>query len=347
MMISEGPSAVLRSGRIADRRMTVKIWLAVVLALLLVAPVAAESQAGKVYRIGFLGLSSAENYAPFLQAFRQGLRGLGYEEGKNISIEYRWAEGRDERLPTRAAELVRLSPDVLVAHSTLGIRAVQQATTTIPIVFGVSSDPVGLGFVKSLARPGGNTTGVATLQTELAPKRLELFKEAIPGLRRVAVLLSLGNPAAHAELGTMEMSAGKLGLRLQSARMVREAIDLETVFATILRGRPDGLIVVADPLTAAHSARIAQFAMKNRLPVMSGMSGLVTNGGLISYGVDFAEGWRLAARYVDKILKGAKPADLPVEQPTKFDLVINMKTAKALGLTIPPSLLSRADQVIE
>jgi putative ABC transport system substrate-binding protein len=325
------------------------IGLAVVLAVSLVlTPLTARSQQPlRVYRIGFLGTSSASDYAVFLKAFRQSLRDLGHEVGETLVIEYRWAEGHAERLPALATELVRLKPDVLVTHSTAGIRAVQQATTTIPIVMGVSGDPVGLGFVKSLARPGGNTTGVASLQPELGPKRLELFKEAIPGLRRVAVLLNLDNPVAHEELGRMEIAAGKLGLRLQSVQMAREAIDLETVFATILRERPDGLVVVADPLTAAHGARIGAFAVKNRLPVMSASTSIVTNGGLIVYGADYVEGWRLAARYVDKILKGAKPADLPVEQPTKFELVINLKTAKALGLTIPQSLLLRADQLIE
>jgi ABC-type uncharacterized transport system substrate-binding protein len=324
------------------------IRLAVVLAVgLTLAPFAAwGQQAVKAHRIGFLGTSSAADYAVFLKAFRQSLRDLGHEEGRTFLIEYRWADGHAERLPALAAELVRLKPDILVTHATPGIRAVQQATTTIPIVFGVSGDPVGLGFVKSLARPGGNTTGVATLQPELGPKRLEVFKEAIPDLRRVAVLLNLDNPVAHEELEKMKIAAAKLGLILQSARMVREPSDLETVFATILRERPDGLVVVADPLTAAHSARIAAFGMKNRLPIMSGMSAIVTNGGLIAYGADFVEGWRLAARYVDKILKGAKPADLPVEQPMKFELVINLKTAKALGLTIPQSLLVRADEII-
>jgi putative ABC transport system substrate-binding protein len=325
------------------------IGLVVVLAVgIFLAPFAAwGQQAAKTHRIGFLGTSSAADYAVFLKAFRQSLRDLGHEEGRTLLIEYRWADGHAERLPPLAAELVRLKPDILVTHSTPGIRAVQQATTTIPIVFGVSGDPVGLGFVKSLARPGGNTTGVATLQPELGPKRLEVFKEAIPDLRRVAVLLNLDNPVVHEELEKMMIAAAKLGLTLQSARMVREPSDLETVFATVLRERPDGLVVVADPLTAAHSARIAAFAMKNRLPIMSGLSAIVTNGGLIAYGADFVEGWRLAARYVDKILKGAKPADLPVEQPMKFELVINLKTARALGLTIPQTLLQRADQLIQ
>jgi putative ABC transport system substrate-binding protein len=315
---------------------------------MLAAPLAVGAQqAGKVYRIAFLGLSSPADYAGFVQAFLQGLRDLGYEEGKNVSIEYRWAEGREDRLPTLAAELVRHDPHVLVTHATPGIRAAQRATTTIPIVMGVSADPVRLGFVKSLARPGGNTTGVATMQFDLAAKRLELFKEAIPTLQYVAVLLNPTNPGLREDLRQMEVAGGKVGVRLRSFELVGEPAALQTVFAAILRERPDGLIVVADSLAAKYSTRIREFAASNRLPAMGAFRNLVVDGGLISYGGDYQEGWRIAARYVDKILKGAKPADLPVEQPTKFELVINLKTAKALGLTIPPSLLARADQVIE
>jgi len=300
-----------------------------------------------VYRIGFLGLSSTADYAPNLSAFRQGLRHLGYEEGKQISIEYRWAQDRYERLPALATDLVRLNPDVIVTHATPGIRAAQQATTTIPIVMGVSSDPVRLGFVKGLARPGGNTTGVATLQSDLAAKRLELLKQIIPTLGRIAILLNPTNPGILEDLKQMEFAGVKLGVRLRSFELVREPTALDTVFSAILRERPEGLIVVADSLALTHGSRIAEFAVRNRLPAMGGWTRFVVDGGLVSYAADFAEGWRIAARYVDKIFKGAKPADLPVEQPTKFELVINMKTAKALGLTIPPSLLLRADQVID
>jgi putative ABC transport system substrate-binding protein len=317
------------------------------LGLFAATPLAADAQATKVYRIGFLGLSSAVDYAPNVQAFREGLRGLGYEEGRNISLEYRWAHGRDERLQALAGELVRLNPDVLVTHGTPGIRAAQQATATIPIIMGVSADPVRLGFVKSLARPGGNTTGVTTMQFDLAAKRLELFKEAIPTLRDIAVLLNLANSGLRDELRQMDIAGGKLGVRLRSFELVGEPAALQTVFAAILRERPDGLILVADPLAARHSARIGEFAARNRLPAMSALTGLLADGGLISYGADYREGWRVAARYVDRVLKGAKPGDLPVEQPTKFGLVINLKIAEALGLTIPPSLLARADQVIE
>jgi putative tryptophan/tyrosine transport system substrate-binding protein len=318
-------------------------------AMFLSAPIHAEAQqAKKVWRIGFLGLSSASDYEVQLKAFYQGLRDQGYEDGKNILIEYRWAEGHAERLPALAAELVRLNPDVLVTHATPSIRAAQQATSTIPIVMGTSADPVRLGLVKSLARPGGNTTGVASQVVDLASKRVELLNEVVPKVKEVAVLSNLANPAAREAVRETEVAARKLGMRVRSFEVVREPKDVETVFAAILRERPEGLIVLVDPLTAGtHSTRIAEFAARNRLPAMGGAGQFVADGGLISYGGDFLEGWRVAARYVDRILKGAKPADLPVEQPTKFELVINLKTARALGLAIPPSLLARADQVLE
>ena len=236
---------------------------------------------------------------------------------------------------------------MLVTHATPGIRAAQQATTTIPIVMGVSVDPVRLGFVKSLARPGGNTTGVTTMQFDLSAKRLELFKEAIPTLRYVAVLLNPANPAVREDLRQMEVAGRTLGVRLRSFDLAGEPAALQTVFAAILRERPDGLVVVADSLAAKHSARIGGFAASNRLPAMAAFTDFVAVGGLISYGGDYREGWRAAARYVDRILKGAKPAELPVEQPTTFKLFVNLKAAKALGLTIPPALLLRADHVIE
>jgi putative ABC transport system substrate-binding protein len=327
-----------------DRR----VFISGAVAVLAAPPAAGAQPAGKVYRIGFLGLSSPASYAANLQAFRQGLRDLGYHEGKNISIEYRWAEERNERLPALAAELVRLNPDVLVTHATPGIRAAQQATSTIPIIMGTSADPVRLGFVKSLARPGGNTTGVASQLIDLAAKRLELLKEGVPNLRQVAVLSNLANAAAREAVRETEVAARKLGVRVWSFEVKTEPTELETVFTTILRERPDGLIVIPDSLVIGpRNARITEFAARNRLPAMGGERRFAADGGLISYGGDFSEGWRLAARYVDRILKGAKPADLPVEQPTKFELVINLRAAKALGLTIPQSLLQRADQVIE
>ena len=298
------------------------------------------------YRIGFLGLSSASDYAPYLNAFLQGLREHGYEEGKNIVIEYRWADGREERLPELAAQLARLKPDVIVTHAT-GIRAAQDATSTVPIVMGASADPVGLGLIRSLAKPGGNTTGVASQMVDLAAKRLELLKEVVPSLKEVAVLSHPSNPGARKGLSETEAAAQKLGVRVRSFLVEAESTALESVFAAIIQERPNGLIVQPYPFTARHSARIADFATSNRLPAIGGGRQFVDEGGLISYGGDFVEGWRIAARYVDKILKGAKPADLPVEQPTRFELAVNLKTAKALGLELPPTLLMRADAVVQ
>ena len=316
-MIDEPLCAGLEHRRIADRRVLVKTGLGMALALLLAAPVVAESQAAKVYRIGFLGLSSPADYAENLQAFRQGLRDLGYEEGKNISIEYRWAAGRNERLPMLAAELVRLNPDVLVTHAAPGIRAAKEATSTIPIVMGAGADPVRLGFVKSLAKPGGNTTGVSSQLFELAAKRLELLRETVPNLRQVAALSvrsNLANPVGRGAVGEMEVAAPKLGVRVRSFEVGTEPSELETVLTAILRERPDGLIVIPDALMVAHNSRIAEFAARNRLPAMGGERCFVVAGGLIAYGNDFPGGWRVAARYVASILKGAKPAELPIEQ---------------------------------
>jgi putative ABC transport system substrate-binding protein len=336
-----------RSALVGDRRILVKTALATVVALLLAAPVPAEAQAGKVYRIAFLGLSSAADYAPYLKAFRQGLRDLGYEEGRNISIDYRWAEGRDDRLPTLAAELVRLNPDVLVTHAIPGIRAAQHATSTIPIVMGTSSDPVRLGLVKSLARPGGNTTGVSSQLIDLSSKRLELLGQAVPTLKQVGILANLANVTARETVKETEDTARRLGLGVRSFGVPKDPTELETVFRAILRARPDALIVIPDPILLPHVTRLGEFTTTNRIPAIGGDKSVVAGGGLMSYGGDFEEGWRVAARYVDRILKGANPAELPVEQPTKFELVINLKTAKRLGLTMPSSLLLQASQVIE
>jgi len=324
-----------------------RIGLAVVLALTL-APLAIEGQqAAKVYRIGFLGLSSATEYAPNLESFRQGLRSLGYEEGRNFQIDYRWAQGRVEGLPGLAAELVRLNPDVLVTHAG-GVAAAQRATTTIPIVMGVTADPIRQGLVNSLAKPGGNTTGVSSQLVDLSAKRLEVLKEIIPKLRQVAVLLYRDISMAREILRDTEAAAHQMGgVRVRSFGMVSEPTEMDAVFSAILRDRPDGLIVLPDSRFVPHNARVVQFSAKNRLPTVYGSRDFVEVGGLVSYASDFKEGWRIAARYVDKILKGAKPADLPVEQPTKFELVINLKTAKALGLTIPQSLLTRADEIVQ
>ena len=315
--------------------------------LLAVVPRASRGQrTGKPYLIGFLGLSSAMEYAEYLNAFLQGLRDLGYEDGRNIVIEYRWAEGRDERLPALAAELVRLGPDVLVSHS-LGIPAAQGATSAIPIVMGASADPVGFGFVKSLAKPGGNTTGVASRLVDLASKRVELLKEVAPKLNSVAVLSYFARPAHRKSLEETEMAARKLGVRVRAFDVGADPATLDSPFAAILRDRLEGLIIQPDPVTGKHSSRIAAFAARNRLPAIGGGKQFAVDGGLLSYGASFTEGWRVAARYVDRILKGAKPADLPVEQPTTFELVVNLKTAKEMRFTLPASLLWRANEVIE
>ena len=316
------------------------------LAVALAPPVAEAQQAAKVYRIGFLGLSSAPDYAPNLEAFRQGLGSLGYEDGRNIVIDYRWAQGRAERLPGLAEELVRLNPDVLVTHAG-GVVVAQQATKTIPIVMGVSADPVRMGVVGSLAKPGGNTTGVSSQLIDLSAKRLEVLKEVVPKLRQVAILHDRDIPAAREFLRDTEVAANQMGgLRVRSFGMETAPAEVEAVLATILRARPDGLVVLPDSRMAPHRARIVQFSAKNRLPTIYGSRDFVDAGGLVSYAGDFREGWRVAARYVDKILKGAKPADLPIEQPVKYELVINLKTAKGLSLTIPQSILVRADEII-
>jgi putative ABC transport system substrate-binding protein len=295
--------------------------------------------------VGFLGVASASGYADNLNGFLQGLHELGYHDGKNIVIEYRWADGREERLPELAAQLVRLNPDVLVTHA-IGVGAAQKATSTIPIVMGVSGDPVGLGLIKSLANPGGNATGVASQIHETAAKRLELLKEAVPKLKHVAVLLGPNFPGSRRSWDQTEIAARTLAIRVRSFGVSAEKDGLESMFASVLRAMPDGIVVHPDPSTAKHSAVIAAFAAKNRFPAIGGSRQFVVDGGLLSYGANSVEGWRLAARYVDKILKGARPADLPVEQPTTFELAINLIAAKGLGLALPPPLLLRATEVI-
>ncbi len=324
-----------------------RIGLAVILALsFLVAPLAVEAQpqTGKVWRIGVL-MSLYPPDADPPQAFRQGLRSLGYVEGQNLVIEWRYAQGRDDRLPGLAAELARLKVDLIAADVTLAIRAAMQATSTIPIVMALTADAMGSGLVPSLGRPGGNVTGLTTMLPELSAKRLQLFKEAVPRISRVAVLW---NPALswHKEM-LKEVDGAAPALRLQPLPIaVRNRDDLEGVFPAMTKGRVDALLV-SETLSLTARRQLLEFATKNRLPTMFANKEYVPAGGLMSYGVNFPEMYRHAAVYVDKILKGAKPADLPVEQPTKFELVINLKTAKALGLTIPQTLLQQADQVIQ
>jgi ABC-type uncharacterized transport system substrate-binding protein len=314
----------------------------------LALPLAASAQqAGKVYRIGWLGYFGCPIRPEFMGPFRQGLRELGYVEGQNIVIECRAAAGAADRLPGLAAELVRLKVDVLVAAGTASALAAKQATKTIPIVMVYVGDAVGSGLVTSLARPGGNVTGLSVLTPDMVPKALEILKEAAPSVSRVAVWLDPTNPGQTLADKQMDAAAKILGVRLERVD-VRTAANLDAAFATALRQRAEALFVHPLPIPTLDLQRIAQFAIKNRLPTMAILLPQnVREGMLMSYGPNQAEPYRRAGTYIDKILKGAKPADLPVEQPTKFELVINLKTAKALGLTIPPSLLQRADQVIE
>jgi ABC-type uncharacterized transport system substrate-binding protein len=321
--------------------------LALLALALLAAPLVAEAQpAGKVYRIGFLGAASPSGtYAHLVEAFRQGLRDLGYVEGKNVAIEYRWAEDRYDRLPALAAELARLKVDLIVTHGTAGSRAAKQATTTIPIVMTVSGDAVATGLVASIARPGGNLTGSNFFYPELNAKRMELLKEVVPRARRMAAFANPDNPAVPGALRAMELMAQSLKMDLQVVE-VRGPDEFPGAFSAMAKRRVDAVVVLDDAMLIASAQQVADLAAKNRLPAI-GFREYADAGGLIAYGVNFPEIWRRSAIFVDKILKGAKPADLPVEQPTKFELVINLRTAKALGLTIPQSVLQRADEVMQ
>jgi putative ABC transport system substrate-binding protein len=307
------------------------------------APLGAEAQqAGRVWRIGFLqwGVAGGGEF----DAFRQGLRDLGYVEGKNVVIEKRNAEGRGDRLPGLVADLIRARVDVIVTFTTPAARAAQQVTTTIPIVT-VSADPVGTGLVRSLAKPGGNTTGLSLVGPEADGKALELLKETVPGLKRVAFAWDPANAATVRRFQAVESAAQSLGLQVESVR-VRESGELETALETAITNNA-GAVFFPTAITTAYQRRIVGFAAQKRWPAMYTDRSVVEAGGLMSYSANVSEQLRRAAIYVDKILKGAKPADLPVEQATKFELVINLKTAKALGLTIPPSLLAQANQIIE
>ena len=309
----------------------------------LVAPLGAEAQqAGRAPRIGVLGNSPS----PPWEALRRGLRDLGYVESQTIAIEWRWTEGKVERAPDLASDLVRLKVDVIVTASMPVIRAAKQATSTIPIVMASSFDPVGAGLVTSLARPGGNVTGLAEMATELVGKRVELLREAVPGASRLAVLLGPPAPADPLFLREAEVAARTLHIELQVLR-ARDPGEFDNTFAAMTRERASAVLVLQHPIFFAHRALLAEFAVKHRLPTMLANREVVEAGGLMSYGANLEAMFRRAATYVAKILKGAKPGDLPVEQPTKFELVINLKTAKALGLTIPQSVLIRADEVIQ
>jgi putative ABC transport system substrate-binding protein len=322
------------------------IGLAVVLSLTL-APLAVEAQqAGRTVTIGYLGNSSPSLESNDVDAFREGLHQLGYVEGRNLIIKYQWAEGQQERHAVLAVELVRLKPDVILTSGTPGTLAAKQATQSIPIVTAVAGDPVASGLVSSLAKPGGNVTGLATLNEELEGKRLEIFQQVVPKLSRVAVLLNPANPFTMIAWRGARSAADALGVKLQPVE-VRGPNDLDGAFATIKAARPQGLILLPDRFLLTYRASIVQFMAKNRLPGMFSFREFAQECGLMTYGPDSTDMYRRAATYVAKILRGAKPADLPMEQPTKFELVINLKTAKALGLTIPQTLLQRADEVIQ
>jgi putative ABC transport system substrate-binding protein len=317
-----------------------------VAALVLFFGVAAEAQqSAKVPRIGFLfGLSPSVS-TDRVEAFRQGLRELGYTEGKNIVIEYRWAEGKIERLPDLVTELVRLKVDVIVTTGPSPTRAAKEATVTIPIVMAWDYDPVGNGFVASLARPGGNITGLSTLAPEISGKQLELLKEIVPKVSRVAVLGSSTVPGNAQALRATELAAGALTVQLQYLDVLGPK-DIETAFQAARKGRADAVLALASRVLFSHQTQVADLAVKSRLPAIYGDPEHVEAGGLMTYGVSITDLFRRAATYVDKILKRTKPGDLPVEQPKKFEFIINLKAAKQIGLTIPPNVLVRADRVI-
>jgi putative ABC transport system substrate-binding protein len=325
-----------------------RMFLGIVAGSLLAEPlVAGAEQAGKVYRVGILGESASDpSEARLWQTFRLGLRDLGWIEGRNILIESRWNEGDSARLPELAADLVRLRVDLIVTRGSTYVQGARTATSSIPIVFTMHADPVGTGHVVSLARPGGNITGLALLQTEINRKGFEILVSAVPMAKRIAVLWNPGTPSHTPGLKAVEESARTLRVQLQAV-VARTGADLESAFSAMAREHAHAVMVLSfGPYTAARQF-LAELAIKYRLPTMFAVRDHVEAGGLMSYGPDYSELVRRGAVYVDKILRGAKPADLPVEQPTKFELVINLKTAKALGLTIPPSVLGRADYVIE
>jgi putative ABC transport system substrate-binding protein len=333
------------SRRIQNRKLVEIVALVVTLAMS--GAVAQAQQPGKVPRIGYVsGSGDANDPGPSVEAFRQGLRELGYIEGKNILAEYRYSEGKQDRMPSLVAELVHLKVDVLIFHDPSAIRAAKQATKTIPIVMVTTQDPVATGMVDSLARPGGNITGLTRLTRELGGKRMELLKEAVPGISRVGVLW-VANPVATGNaLEYYDAAARALKIPLQSLQVRGPNPDLEGAYRDAVKGRVSALISVTNQVLSPYRKTIADLAIKNRLPSMYEQSQYVEAGGLASYAANDADLFRRAAVYVDKILKGAKPTDLPVEQPTKFEFVINLKTAKALNLSIPQKVLVRADKVI-
>jgi putative ABC transport system substrate-binding protein len=307
---------------------------------------AQAQQPAKIPRIGILVAASAFSYTSRIEALRQRLRELGFVEGKNIVIEYRYAEGKLERLPDLAAELVQLKVDVIVTAANAATLAAKKASATIPIVFGATADPVGSGLVSSLARPGGNITGLSNIAQDLDGKRLELLNESFPRVARVAFLWGSGNPRGNERLTELEAEAKALGLKLLSLQ-VRSRDDFDNAFARAKREGAKALITSTAPLINTQQRQVLDFAVKNRLPAMYPGSEFVEAGGLMSYGPNYTDLFRRAADFVDKILKGTKPADLPIEQPKKFEFVINLKSAKEIGVAIPPNVLARADQVLK
>jgi ABC-type uncharacterized transport system substrate-binding protein len=330
------------AGKDMKRKITILALCAMFFALCV--PVWAQ-QPKKVPRIGWLTVSSLSDVPARIEAFRQGLREIGYIEGKNIVIEWRGGEGKPDRMPAIAAELVRLKVDVIVTGGPGATRPAKEATSIIPIVMAQDEDPVGNGFVASLARPGGNITGLSTLSPELSGKRLELLKEIMPKLSRVAILGTSTNAGNAQSLKETEFAAAAMGVKLQFLE-VQNAKDVETGFRTVSKGRADAVLLLPNPFHFSQRTQIAEYAIKSRLPVIYGRPEYVEAGGLMSYGMTFTDLDRRAAVYVDKILKGTRPADLPIEQPTKFEFIINLKAAKQIGLTIPPNVLARADRVI-
>ncbi len=321
------------------------VALALGIVFLTVFPLSAE-QPARVTRIGILGGSNPAVAGKLVQVFVQALRDRGWIEGENLQIEYRWAEGKLAHFPTLAAELVALKVDVIFSTSTAATLAFKQATSTIPVVFHVYADPVGLGLVASMAHPGGNMTGLSVISDEISAKRLELLKEAFPKTSRVAVLFHPTHVSSLQQLKETQRAAKVLGIELLPIE-ARGPEDFEAVFAAMIKAHADALIVIESPPYVTHQKVIVELAAQSRLPTMYGMQPFVENGGLMSYSVNYPDQFRRTATYVDKILKGADPADLPIEQPTQFELLVNLKTAKALGVTIPQSVLMRTDRVIE
>jgi len=343
------PFDKLRAGSELCRRIQNLKWAGIVaigFTFVMCGAVAQAQQPTKIPRIGFLSATSLSTMSARIEALRQGLRELGYVEGKNIVIEWRSAEGKADLLPALAAELVRLKVDIIVSGGASDTRVTKSATNTIPIVMTQDTDPVGLGYVASLARPGGNITGLSTLASEISGKRLELLKEIIPKLSRVAVLGTSTRPGNAQSLREVELAAGAFKVQVQYLDVL-DVKEIETAFRAATKGRAEAVLVLQSPFFNSQRKQIVDLAIKNRLPANFPQNEYVEEGGLVSYAPNYADLFRRAATYVDKILKGAKPADLPVEQPKTFELIINLKAAKQIGLTIPPNVLARADRVIK